>query len=87
MNFGGCTLCDLQSSVLLPSKDGILLNLIGFWLYSVNLLDVVAGSPAFTICYKTDRSRSGPTFEYCRKGITFQYLNLLDVVAGSPAFT
>ena len=48
MNFGGCTLCDLQSSVLLPSKDGILLNLIGFWLYSVNLLDVVAGSPAFT---------------------------------------
>ena len=49
MNFGGCTLCDLQSSVLLPSKDGILLNLIGFWLYSVNLLDVVAGSPAFTV--------------------------------------
>ena len=48
MNFGGCTLCDLQSSVLLPSKDGILLKLIGFWLYSVNLLDVVAGSPAFT---------------------------------------
>ena len=51
MNFGGCTLCDLQSSVLLPSKDGILLKLIGFWLYSVNLLDVVAGSPAFTIVF------------------------------------
>ena len=47
MNFGGCTLCDLQSSVLLPSKDGILLNLIGSWLYSLKLLDV-AGLPALT---------------------------------------